>query len=156
VASLAELNGPRNWARPSMLRLRNAGARERRLVHLSVNEGRAGGASIRHTHAQLYAFDFVPALMRASGKRFGAYCHADDGRQPARGPGGGGGTSRERVVAIDDEAVLLAPLRPCFPIRCCSRRGGPRPRFEDDGPSGASLLGDALGRLARLQAVAPR
>ena len=53
---------------------------------------------------------------------------------------------RERIVAIDDEAVLMAPVRRrgC-PTSSCSRRAAPRARFEDDGPTGAALLHDALG-----------
>ena len=35
-------------------------------VHLLVNEGHDGGASLPHTHAQLYALDFVPAASPAS------------------------------------------------------------------------------------------
>ena len=34
--------------------------------HLIVNEGRVAGASIPHTHAQLYAMDFVPAASPVS------------------------------------------------------------------------------------------
>ena len=52
---------------------------------------------------------------------------------------------RDRIVAIDDEAVLLAPyaLAAAVPAHA-RRRAAPRARFEDDGPTGAALLHDAL------------
>ena len=42
-------------------------------MHLIVNERREGGASLPHTHAQLYALDFVPAQVARERERFGAY-----------------------------------------------------------------------------------
>ena len=42
-------------------------------VHLIVNERREAGASLPHTHAQLYALDFVPAAVARERERFGAY-----------------------------------------------------------------------------------
>ena len=42
-------------------------------VHLIVNERREAGASLPHTHAQLYALDFVPAAIARERERFGAY-----------------------------------------------------------------------------------
>jgi len=56
---------------------------------------------------------------------------------------------RERVVAIDDEAVLLAPYAAALPYQLMLVPRRPRMRFEDDGPTGAPLLHDALCRLAR-------
>ena len=77
--------------------------------HLIVNEHRAAGASLPHTHAQLYALDFVPAAVARERERFGAYAVrtmggnllADLVQEEVR--------RRERIVAIDDEAVLMAP-----------------------------------------------
>ena len=42
-------------------------------VHVIVNERREAGASLPHTHAQLYALDFVPAVVARERERFGAY-----------------------------------------------------------------------------------
>ena len=50
---------------------------------------------------------------------------------------------RDRRRGRADGAVRLARAR----TSCCSRRAAPRPRFEDDGPTGAALLHDALRRL---------
>ena len=42
-------------------------------VHVIVNERREAGASLPHTHAQIYALDFVPAAVARERERFGAY-----------------------------------------------------------------------------------
>ncbi len=55
----------------------------------------------------------------------------------------------ERVVAFDEEAVLLAPYASRFPFQLMLAPRTPRMRFEDDGPLGAALLHDGLSRLAR-------
>jgi UDPglucose--hexose-1-phosphate uridylyltransferase len=62
---------------------------------------------------------------------------------------------RERVVAIDDEAVLLAPYASRLPYQLLLAPRRPRPQFEDGGPTGAALLHDALNRLARLLGAHP-
>ncbi|MBA3746198.1 MAG: hypothetical protein H0W96_01735 [Solirubrobacterales bacterium] len=54
---------------------------------------------------------------------------------------------RERIVAIDDEAVLLCPYasRHPYELRLVPRRR--RERFQDDGPTGAALLHRGLSLL---------
>ena len=42
-------------------------------MQLIVNEGREAGASLEHSHAQLYALGFVPAAIARERERFGAY-----------------------------------------------------------------------------------
>ncbi|MDQ5808686.1 MAG: DUF4921 family protein, partial [Actinomycetota bacterium] len=125
-------------------------------LHLLVNERREGGASLPHTHAQLYALDFVPAQIARERERFGAYATrtmggnllADLVQEEVR--------RRERVVAIDDEAVLMAPYGARLPYQLMVAPRRVRARFEDDGPTGAALLHDALLRLkARLGATPP-
>jgi UDPglucose--hexose-1-phosphate uridylyltransferase len=124
--------------------------------HLAVNEGREGGASLAHTHAQLYAMDFVPAAIARERERFGAYAVrtmggnllADLVQEEVR--------QRVRVVAIDAEAVLMAPYASRVPFHLMIAPRRPRALFEDDGPTGAALLYDALRRLrARLGASPP-
>ena len=41
---------------------------------------------------------------------------------------------RERIVAIDDEAVLMAPYGARVPFQLMLAPRTPRTRFEDDGP----------------------
>lgn len=124
-------------------------------VHLLVNERREAGASLPHTHAQLYALESVPAAVARERERFGAYATRTMGgnllgdllQEEVR--------RRERIVAIDDEAVLLAPYasRGPFQLMLVPRR--PRTRFEDEGASGAALLHDALMRLRRRLGASP-
>jgi UDPglucose--hexose-1-phosphate uridylyltransferase len=124
-------------------------------VHVIVNERAEAGASLPHTHAQLYALDFVPAAIARERERFGAYATrtmggnllADLVQQEVR--------ERERIVAIDDEAVLIAPYGARVPYQLMIAPRTPRARFEDDGPLGAALLHDALGRLARRLGASP-
>ena len=118
-------------------------------VHLIVNEGHEGGASLPHTHAQLYALDFVPAAIARERERFGAHAVRTMGGNLLGDVVQEEVRRRERLVAVDDEAVLLAPYasRGPFQLMLAPRRS--RARYEDDGPTGAALLHDVLGRLAR-------
>ena len=118
-------------------------------LHLFVNEGERGGASRSHTHAQLLALDFVPALIARERERFGAYAAQTMGQQLLDDIVSEEVRRRERVVAIDDEAVLIAPYAAALPYQLMLVPRRPRMRFEDDGPTGAPLLHDALRRLAR-------
>ena len=123
--------------------------------HLLVNEGVDAGASLPHTHAQLYALDFVPAAVARERERFGAYATrtmggnllADLVQEEVR--------RRERLVAVDDEAVLLAPYASRLPFQLMIAPRRARARFEDDGPVGAALLHDVMSRLRRRLGASP-
>jgi UDPglucose--hexose-1-phosphate uridylyltransferase len=123
--------------------------------HLIVNERREAGASLPHTHAQLYALDFVPAALAREREHFSAYAARTMGgnllgdfvQEEVR--------LRERVVAIDDEAVLLAPYASRVPFQLMLAPRRPRACFEDDGPTGARLLHDGLRRLAGVLGASP-
>ena len=126
-------------------------------MHLIVNERREAGASLPHTHAQLYALDFVPAAIARERERFGAYATrtmggnllADLVQEEVR--------RRERIVAIDEETVLMAPYGARVPFQLMIAPRTPRARFEDDGPIGAHMLHDALtpaGAAARREPAA--
>ena len=124
-------------------------------VQLIVNERRAAGASLPHTHAQLYALDFVPALVARERERFGAYATRTMGQNLLGDLVAEEVRLQERVVAIDAEAVLMAPYASRLPFQLMLAPRTPRPRFEDDGPSGATLLHDGLCRLARHLGASP-
>jgi UDPglucose--hexose-1-phosphate uridylyltransferase len=62
---------------------------------------------------------------------------------------------RERIVAIDDEAVVMAPYASRVPFQLMLAPRRPRARFEDDGPLGAALLHDVLSRLRRRLGATP-
>jgi UDPglucose--hexose-1-phosphate uridylyltransferase len=147
VLSLAELSTEQVITAVEVWRQRMRAHPEAACVHLIVNERREAGASLPHTHAQLYALPFVPAAIARERERFGAYTTRTMGgnllgdlvQQEVR--------QRERIVAIDREAVVMAPYGARVPYQLLLAPRSPRPRFEDDGPTGAALLHDALGRL---------
>jgi len=155
VTSLADLAPDQVHAAMEAWRTRMRAHAEAACVHVLVNEGRDGGASLPHTHAQLYALDFVPAAIARERERFGAYAARTMGgnllgdlvQEEVR--------RRERVVAVDAEAVLLAPYASWLPFQLMIAPRRPRARFEDDGPLGAELLHEALDRLRRRLGAAP-
>jgi UDPglucose--hexose-1-phosphate uridylyltransferase len=150
VLSLAELSAEQVelamevWRRRMRLHAKDAA-----YVQLIVNERREAGASLPHTHAQLYALPFVPASVARERERFTAYANRAMGQnllgdllqeEVRRG---------ERIVAIDEEAVLIAPYASKLPFQLMLVPRRPRPCFEEDGPFGARLLHNGLSRLAR-------
>jgi UDPglucose--hexose-1-phosphate uridylyltransferase len=118
-------------------------------LHLFVNERSGGGATRAHSHAQLIALDFVPAQIAREREHFGAYATRTMGQQLLDDLVSEEVRRRERVVAIDDDAVLLSPYAAALPYQLMLVPRRPRRCFEDDGPTAAALLHDALGRLAR-------
>jgi UDPglucose--hexose-1-phosphate uridylyltransferase len=118
-------------------------------VHVIVNERREAGASLPHTHAQIYALDFVPASVARERERFGAYAQRTMGGNLLQDLVQEEVKLGERIVAIDDEAVLMAPYGGRLPFQLMLAPRMPRARFEDAGPSGAALLHEALLRLGR-------
>ncbi|HEX4110395.1 MAG TPA: hypothetical protein VHX88_19860 [Solirubrobacteraceae bacterium] len=100
--------------------------------------------------ADLYALDFVPALLARERERFGAYAVRTMGgnllgdllQEEVR--------RRERLVAYDDEAVLLVPFAARRPYELMLVPRRPRARFEEDGPLGEALLRDGVERLGRV------
>jgi UDPglucose--hexose-1-phosphate uridylyltransferase len=155
VATLGELAADQVAAAVEVWRLRMRAHADAACRHLIVNEGEQAGSSIAHTHAQLFALDFVPAAIARERERFGAYATRTMGgnllgdlvQQEVR--------RRERLVAVDAEAVLLAPYGSRMPYQLMIVPRTPRPRFEDDGPVAAGLLWDALGRLRRRFGASP-
>jgi UDPglucose--hexose-1-phosphate uridylyltransferase len=116
-------------------------------VHVLVNEGREGGASLPHTHAQLYALPFVPAAVARERERFTAYAERTHGRNLLEDLLQEEVRLRERVVAIDAEGVALCPFASRVPFQLQIAPRAPRARFEDEGPLAARLLHAVLGRL---------
>lgn len=116
-------------------------------VQLIVNEGGGAGASLEHSHAQLYALPFVPAAVARERERAGAYAERTAGsgllgdilvEEVRRG---------ERLVAIDEEAALICPWasRSPFELRVIPRRAAAR--FEED-ETGAAMIRTAMRVLA--------
>jgi UDPglucose--hexose-1-phosphate uridylyltransferase len=147
VTALSELSEERFAAAVATWRERMRAHAAASYVQLIVNEGGGGGASLEHTHAQLYALPFVPAAVARERERFGAYRERT---------AGGGLLSdvlveevrrRDRLVAIDEEGALICPWasRSPFELRVVPRREAAR--FEED-TAGAAMIHTALRLLA--------
>ena len=155
VTSLADLPVEQVVAAVDVWRERMRAHAGAAYLHLIVNERREAGASLPHTHAQLYALSFVPASIARERERFTAHATrtmggnllADLVQEEVR--------RRERIVAIDDEAVLMAPFGARLPYQLMLAPRTCRARFDDDGPTCAALLHDALTRLKRRFGTSP-
>jgi UDPglucose--hexose-1-phosphate uridylyltransferase len=124
-------------------------------VHLIVNEGREAGASLPHTHAQLYALPFVPSAVARERERFTAYRDRTHGRNLLADLLQEEVRRRDRLVAVDSEAVAICPFASRVPFHLQVVPRNPLPRFEDDGPLGAGILHEALSRLASVLGAVP-
>jgi UDPglucose--hexose-1-phosphate uridylyltransferase len=149
VLSLAELPAEQVATAMEVWRERMCEHSDCAYPQLIVNERREAGASLLHTHAQLYALDFVPADVARERERFGAYATRTMGHNLLDDLIAEEVRLGERIVAIDDEAVLMAPYGARMPFQLLLAPRAPRARFEDEGPLGARLLHDGLCRLAR-------
>jgi UDPglucose--hexose-1-phosphate uridylyltransferase len=139
-----------------------AGWRERMRAHaersayvqLIVNEGREAGASLEHSHAQLYALGFVPAAVARERERFVSYNQHTMGGDLLAEIASEEVRRKDRLVAIDDDALLICPWasRSPFELRIIPRNAAPS--FEADGEVGVEMLRTALRALeARFDAV---
>jgi UDPglucose--hexose-1-phosphate uridylyltransferase len=155
VLSLADLPREQVLLAVATWQLRMRAHGDSACVQLIVNERPEAGASLPHTHAQLYALDFVPAAVARERERFGAYATRTMGQNLLADVVAEEVRLGERVVAIDEDAVLLSPYAARLPFQLMLAPRRPRPRFEDDGATGASLLYDGLRRLARHLGASP-
>jgi UDPglucose--hexose-1-phosphate uridylyltransferase len=124
-------------------------------VHLCVNEGSYAGASLAHTHAQLYALPFVPAAVARERERMRAYYEQTQGRILIEDMLAEEVRAGTRIVAVDDDAVLLAPFASSSQFQLMIVPRAPRERFEDEGPRGGALLHQAFSVLRDALGGAP-
>lgn len=123
-------------------------------AHLIVNEGEAAGSSLPHTHAQLYGLPFVPAAIARERERFRAYWEQTQGRNLLEDMVAEEVRLGSRLIAIDDEAVLIAPFAARSPFHMMLIPRTPSPSFERDN-AGAAMLHDALRRLKSAHGATP-
>jgi UDPglucose--hexose-1-phosphate uridylyltransferase len=154
VCSLAELTLEQVQTAVEAWRERMRAHEQMSYVQLIVNERREAGASLPHTHAQLYALGFVPAEVARERERAGAHATRTMGRSLLEDVIAEEVRGGERIVAIDEEAVLLAPYASRLPLQLMLAPRRPHPRFETD-TAGATLLYEGLRRLARLLGSSP-
>lgn len=153
ATSLAQLSEQQLATAVDAWRERMRAHRDAAYVHLIVNEGPRAGASLEHTHAQLYALGFVPAEIARERERATAYHERTTGGHMLADVATEEVRRRDRLVAVDDEALLVCPWasRSPFELRVIPRT--PAPRFEDD-DRGAAMIATALKALdAALGAV---
>jgi UDPglucose--hexose-1-phosphate uridylyltransferase len=155
VSSLAQLRPEQVETAMSVWRERMRAHADSAYVHIIVNEGKEAGASLPHTHAQLYALPFVPAAVARERERFTAYSDRTAGRNLLEDLVQEEVRRRDRVVAVDDEAVALCPFgaRVPFHLQVVPRR--PTARFSDEGPLAAHMLHQAVNRLASVLGSLP-
>ena len=155
VSSLAELGADQVERAVEVWRERMRAHAEAAHEHLVVDEVLEAGASLPHTHAQLYALPWVPSAVARERERFTAYRDRTQGRNLLEDLLQEEVRRAERIVAIDDEAVALCPFaaRAPFQVQIVPRR--PRARFEDAGPLGARLLHEVLERFGRVLGALP-
>jgi UDPglucose--hexose-1-phosphate uridylyltransferase len=147
--SLAELPTERVRGAMEVWRTRMRAHADSEYVQLIVNERREGGASLEHTHAQLYALGFVPAEVARERERFTAHATRTMGRNLLEDLVAEEVRMGERLIGLDEEAVLIAPYGSRFPFQMMLAPRVPRIRFEEDGPLGAELLREGLERYTR-------
>jgi UDPglucose--hexose-1-phosphate uridylyltransferase len=117
-------------------------------VHVCVNERVEAGATLPHTHAQLFALPFVPPPIARERERMRAYFEHTQGRtlledllvEEIRGG--------ERLIAIDDSAALIAPFASPTPYRLAIIPRKPEAHFEQSSSRGTGMLHAALKGLA--------
>jgi UDPglucose--hexose-1-phosphate uridylyltransferase len=146
VTSLAALSGERLAGAVDAWRNRMRAHADAAYVHLIVNEGPAAGASLEHTHAQLYALGFVPAEVARERERAAAYHDRTMGGHLLGDVLAEEVRRRDRLVAIDDDTALICPWasRSPFELRVIPRR--PSASFHAD-HSGAGMLRTAVEAL---------
>jgi len=155
VSSLLELEPDELEEAMSVWKARMAAHSDAAFVHLIVNEGQEAGASLPHTHAQLYALPFVPAAVARERERFRAYFDRTQGRNLLEDLVQQEVRRRERLVAVDAEVVALCPFASRAPFQVQLVPRGPAPRFEAGGPTGAAMVRDVLARLAKILGAPP-
>ena len=157
VTSMAELTEERFAGAVAAWRERmRAHAASASFVHLIVNEGPDAGASLAHSHAQLYALGFVPAEVARERERAGAYHERTMGGHLLSDVAVEEVRRAERLVAIDEEALLVCPWasRSPFELRVIPRR--PAPAFESDGDVGTAMIRRAILGLANVFDAPPQ
>jgi UDPglucose--hexose-1-phosphate uridylyltransferase len=122
-------------------------------VHLGVDERPRGPGG--HTHAELVALAFVPAVVARERERFSAHAVRTMGANLLEDIVQEEVRRRARIVAIDDEAVLLCPYASRHPYELMLAPRRRRERFQDDGPTGAALLHRGLSLLRERFGASP-
>jgi len=155
VSTLAELTAEELERAFSVWQQRFEHHRDAAYVQLIVNERREAGASLPHSHAQLFALPFVPAEVARERERYFAYAQRSGGENLMADLVAEELRLGERVVLVGDQAVLLAPYASRLPFEVMVVPRRPAPRFEEAPAEAANLLGEAVRRLAACFGASP-
>lgn len=147
VTAMAELGEERFAGAIATWRARMRAHAEAAYVQVVVNEGATAGASLPHTHAQLYALPFVPPALARERERAGSYGERNAGADLLGDVLVEEVRRRERLVAIDDEAALICPWasRSPYELRVVPRRA--EASFAES-EAGAAMIRTAMRALA--------
>ena len=147
VTAMAELSEERFAGAIAAWRERMRAHAGAAYVQVVVNEGSAAGASLPHTHAQLYALPFVPAAIARERERAGAYGEGNAGADLLGDVLVEEVRRRDRLVAIDEEAALICPWasRSPYELRVVPRRA--EASFAES-EVGAAMIRTAMRALA--------
>ena len=151
VSSIAELPVDEAVATVERWRERMRAHAGASCLHLYADERPGVQAS-----ARLLTMEFVPAAIARERERFRGYATRTMGGNLLGDLLQNEVRRRERIVAIDSEAVLLSAYAARAPYQLMIVPRTPRMRFEDDGPTGAALLHTAIGRLGALLGSIPQ
>lgn len=155
VSSLHDLEPGQLSVAMGVWRERMRAHAEAAYVHAIVNEGRQAGASLPHTHTQVYGLPFVPAAVARERERFTAYRDRTQGRNLLADVVQEEVRRGDRVVAVDSEAVAICPFASRGPFHVQIVPRSPRAGFDEEGPLAASLLHDVLGRMSSVLGALP-
>lgn len=123
--------------------------------HLCVNEGKSAGASLPHSHAQLYVLPFVPAGVARERERMRSYYEQTQGRSLMEDLLADEVRAADRLVSIDDDAALIAPYAAGTPYRLWVVPRGREDRFEQSAHRGAAMLFTAFAALRSALGASP-
>jgi UDPglucose--hexose-1-phosphate uridylyltransferase len=146
--SIAELDDGQLALVAEAWRLRAQEARsEGRQLFACINEGRAAGASLRHSHSQLVWLDEEPPVPRAER---GEGCRLCEQLERER-------AEETRVVAEREGLILLCPYASRMPYECLVAPLEHEPDGFDSARLGAALAlaADALRRLRAAEGARP-
>lgn len=132
-----------------------AHAAEARYLQLILNEGPEAGASLEHTHAQLYAMPFVPPEVARERERSVAYNERTMGSHLLEDVMVEEVRRRDRLVAVDSETIVFCPWssRGPFELRLVPRTR--ESNFERDS-RGGQMLHRVLAALAEVLGEMPQ
>lgn len=112
--------------------------------HLCVNEGKPAGASLPHSHAQLYVLPFVPQLVASECERMRSYFGQTEGHCLMQDLLADELRAGERIVALDEDAAVIAPYAAATPYRLWVLPRAREDRFETSPHRAAAMLHTAL------------